>query len=466
MREVDIAILGAGTAGLTAMGIIRHQTDDFVMINAGHYGTTCARVGCMPSKVLIQIAKDWHRRHEFETMGIRGAEHLSLDRKAVMKRVRELRDGFVKPVLRATNTLYEEQLISGRAVFKDVNTLEVNGETIKANKIIIATGSRPIIPKAWEAMGKKILTSNEIFELEELPKSIAVVGLGVIGLELGQALSRLGVDVVGIEMREQIGALTDPVVLEKAIELIGAEFPLHLGQAAELEDVEGGVKVRVGDKEFIVDAVLAALGRRPNVDGMGLEKLGVPLDERGVPHYNPDTLQVGDLPIFLLGDANTQRMAMHEASDDGRIAAYNVYHLDNPQAFRRRAPFSIGFTEPQMAIFGKRYADLEEGTFVIGEFNFKRQTRARIFGENRGIMRLYADKESKKLLGGEMIVPHAEHLVHLLAWALQRDLTVLETVRFPTYHPTVEEGMHDAIRNLSRQLYAIKDRFELRKMDE
>ena len=464
MREVDIAILGAGTAGLTAMGIIRKQTDNFVMINAGKYGTICARVGCMPSKVLIQIAKDWHRRHEFEDLGIIGADKLSLDSKAVMKKLRRLRDGFVADVLRATNSLKEGQLISGRATFKSADTLEVNGETIKANKIIIATGSRPVIPESWKKLGKKLLTSNEIFELEELPKRLAVVGLGVIGVELGQALSRLGVEVIGFEMREQIGALTDPKLIKQSIELMKAEFPIHLGVAAELEDIDEGVRVKVGDDEFIVDAVLASLGRRPNVDDMGLEHLGVTVDQRGVPEYDPDTLQVNDLPIFILGDAHNTRPIMHEASDDGRIAAYNVFHLDQPKKFQRRAPMSIGFTEPQIAMFGKRFIDLEEDSFVIGEVSFKRQTRAKIMSENKGMIRLYADKKTKKLLGGEMMVPHAEHLVHLMAWVLQQDLTILEIVRHPSYHPVVEEGLHAAIRSLSRQLYSIPERFELREL--
>ena len=147
-REVDVAILGSGTAGLNALGQVKKAGKSFVMINGGEFGTTCARVGCMPSKALIQIAEDFHRRSIFNRHAIAGGNALTLDREAAMEHIRDLRDTFVDRITsNSTDKMPEQVLIHGYARFIDPHTLEVNGETIKAGKIIIATGSRPIVPQ-------------------------------------------------------------------------------------------------------------------------------------------------------------------------------------------------------------------------------------------------------------------------------------------------------------------------------
>ena len=146
MKNFDVAIIGAGTSGLTARREVAKKTDNYVVIDDGPLGTTCARVGCMPSKVLIQVANDFYGRKRFSQMGIHGEESLSVDSKEVMNHVRSLRDRFVRAV-KFPMAGWENKLIRGRATFVDANTLEVNGEKISAKKIVAATGSRPVIPK-------------------------------------------------------------------------------------------------------------------------------------------------------------------------------------------------------------------------------------------------------------------------------------------------------------------------------
>ncbi len=457
MRHVRIAILGAGSAGLTALSQVRKHTDDFVIINHGPYGTTCARVGCMPSKALIQAADDFHRGSQLATLGIRGGEGLKVDLPAVLQRVRDYRDARVAGVLGATHSLQPAQNIAGRARLDGpgrviVTHADGREEVITADRILIATGSRPVVPQAWQAFGNRILTTDDLFERPDLPRRIAVVGLGVIGLELGQALARLGLDVHGFELRESLGPLTDPVIQAEAQHRIGAEFPLHLGRAVDLrEGAAGTLIVDDGESPVEVDAVLAAMGRRTNTDGLGLDTLGVPLDARGLPDFDRNTLQIGDLPVYFTGDVNGELQVLHEASDEGFIAAFNALH--GAARFRRRVPLAIAFTDPQIAVVGQTWRALQGKSFATGGFNFAQQARAMAMLRAAGQLHVYAEPGSGKLLGAEMCVPGAEHLGHLLALALQRDMTVAELLTLPFYHPVLEEGLRAALRVLARAVY-------------
>lgn len=457
MRHVRIAILGAGTAGLTALSQVRKHTDNFVIVNHGPYGTTCARVGCMPSKALIQAADDFHRRDALATLGILGGEGLRVDLPAVLQRVRDYRDARVAGVLGSTNSLQSAQNIAGRARLDGPNRLIITrpdgqDEAIGADHILIATGTRPVVPAAWRAFGERILTTDDLFERPDLSRRIAVVGLGVIGLELGQSLARLGLQIHGFELRESLGPLTDPVIQAEAQRRIGAEFPLHMGRAVTLREGAGGaVLVDNGETVVEVDAVLAAMGRRPNTDGLGLETLGVPLDTRGLPDFDRNTLQIGDLPVFFTGDANGELQVLHEASDEGFIAAFNALH--GPARFKRRVPLAIAFTDPQMAVVGQTWQALQGRPFATGGVNFAQQARAMAMLRAAGQLHVYAEPGSGKLLGAELCAPGAEHLGHLLALAIQRDMTVAELLTLPFYHPVLEEGLRTALRVLARAVY-------------
>lgn len=459
MRKVKYAILGAGSSGLTALGKIRKTTDDFVMINGGAFGTTCARVGCMPSKALIHCAEHFHARKHFKAFGISNAAKLELDDKAVMQRVREFRDRFTGGVQAGTtDTLAPEQLIKGYATFINDNTIEVNGEQIQAERIIIATGSRPVVPQAWKHLGDKLLTSDDIFEVKKLPKKIAVIGLGIIGLELGQALSRLGVEVIGFELSDTIGGLSSPTVAKKAIKCISQEFPIYLGESAELKLSGKSVKVMMPSGTFEVDAVLASLGRRPNLDQLGLENTSLALDDKGMPSFDLNTMQVEDKPIFIAGDVNGYRPILHEAGFEGAVVAKNALNYPDITAYRRKTAIGIAFTDPQIAFFGISYKELNFEKTVIANFKLNRNNgRLIVMGEDKGILALYADKASKQLIGGELFMPRAEHIAHLLTWAIERKLTVLELLKMPFYHPVIEEAVESTLRELAKELYDPKE---------
>jgi dihydrolipoamide dehydrogenase len=446
---LDVIIIGAGTAGLTALREVRKRTENFVLVNDGPYGTTCARVGCMPSKVLVEAANAFHARTKLETYGIHGADGLSVDLPAVLRRVRALRDFFVAGVLEATADLGERN-IAGRATLLDAHTVQVGDRTLKAKRIILATGTRPVLPEAWRALGDRVITTDALFEQADLPRRIGVVGLGAIGLEMAQALARLGREVTAFGRGERIAGVRDPEVNAALRALLAKEFTLHTGADVELSASAGGLRLVAGEASAEVDAVLVAIGRRPNLDGIGLEALGVTLDERGLPPFDPRNLRIADLPIYLAGDANAHAPILHEAADEGYIAGRNAMQ-DEPHCYRRRTPMGIVFSDPGTAFVGLHFDSLPADA-VIGSMDFTRQGRARAGQRNHGLLRVYAAREGGRLLGAEMCAPSGEHLAHLLALAIDRGLTVFDLLRMPFYHPVIEEGLRTALRGVAKQI--------------
>lgn len=464
MKTYDVVIIGAGTAGLSARREVAKKTDNYLVVDGGPLGTTCARVGCMPSKVLLQVAEDFHRRHSLEEQGVQGSEALSIDEAKVLTHVRKLRDRFVRAVVADIDSWKEKHLVQAYAKIVDSNTLEINEEKVKAKKIIIATGSTPIYPKAWDQYRSYFLDTNDFFELEKFPKKIAVIGTGVIGLELGQAMSRLGVDVVLIGNTKSLGGLSDPKIQDYSIEKFSKEMPLYLDGADIVGEENGQLKIKSGEKEFLVDKVLLAVGRRPNLDHLGLENLNIDKTDRGLPIYSQTTYQIKNQPIYFVGDVNNEAPVLHEASDQGRIAGYNAVREES-QCFTQRSLLRITFSSPNIAIVGKQYKDLDPEQILIGEVSYEGQGRAIVKLKESGMVRIYADKKTGKLLGAEIFAPEGEHLAHLLSWALSLNMTIPEILSLPFYHPVLEEGLRTALRKIAHQLEEIGD-FELFRCEE
>lgn len=452
-KHVKVVIVGAGSAGLSAMRQIRQETRDFVIVDKGPLGTTCARVGCMPSKALVHVARQFHGRRAFDEAGLRGAEGLAVDLPAVLAHVRRQRDRFAGSMDQVTRELAGDQLVLGQARLLGPQTVQVGEIVYEAQAVILATGASPIVPEDWRRRyGNRLLTYDSLYEQETLAPRIAVLGLGPIGLEMGQALARLGLAVVGYHSRPMIGGLTDPAVNDAALAALRAEFPIHVGVRAGLEAEGNAIRAGRGEHAATVDQVLLATGTRPNLRGLGLETLGVPLDDRGVPPFDPLTMQVADLPVFIAGDVDNHRPILHEALDDGFIAGRNAL-APAPRHYCRRAPLKIVFSEPQIVIAGRTLAALDGRDVVIGSVDFADQSRAMIEGTNRGLLRLYAGAATGALLGAEAACPGAEHFGHMLAWAVQRGMTVAEMLQLPFYHPVEEEAIRSALQDAAEQLH-------------
>ncbi|MFZ9035142.1 MAG: dihydrolipoyl dehydrogenase [Francisellaceae bacterium] len=453
-RNVEVAIIGAGTAGLSARREVAKLTDDYIVIDGGDMGTTCARVGCMPSKVLIQVANDFARRQVLADEGIAGAEYLSVDTGEVMAYVRKLRDRFVRGVFNDMSQ-WQDKLLKHYTRFVDTHTLLVGDEKIHAKKIIIATGSTPIIPKNWRHLCQHIIDTDAFFELEQLPEKMIVIGLGVIGIELGQALAKLGVDVTLVGLGKSIGGLSDPEIQDYVAKQFNQQLTISLNGAELIgESDDGRLIVEIDGRVEHFDKALLALGRRPNLESLDLIAAGISIDNRGMPEYSETTYQLDDQAhIYLVGDVNAQRPLLHEAADQGRIAGFNAVR-DHNQCFAKRTSLSITFCEPNIATVGKRYHQLreEEVGFITGRVSFEGQGRSIVKHKEQGLLHIYARKADGRILGAELQAPDGEHLAHLLAWAISNQMTVDETLAMPFYHPVVEEGVRTALRDASRQL--------------
>ena len=449
-QPLDTIIIGAGTAGLAALREVRKHTDRYLIVNEGPWGTTCARVGCMPSKTLIEAANAFHRLHAFDTFGLRGAAGLTVDLPAVLQRVRSLRDEFVAGVMESTHDLGNAR-VSGRATLVGPNTVDIDGRHHATRSIIIATGSRPNLLDKWLAFGDRMLTTDTLFEQPILGPRVAVIGMGAIGVEISQALARLGLQVAAFTTGETVAGLSDPELNAHLTAVLQREMTLHTGAPAELREVAGGIEVSSGSHRVVVDHVVAAMGRLPNIEQLGLDTLGVPLDKRGMPAVDPQTLQIGDLPVFLAGDANTHAPLLHESADEGHIAGMNAL-APAPTRFQRRTPLSIVFADPNVATVGQRKADMDAERTVTGIVDFANQGRARAAQRNSGRLCVYADRDTGRLQGAELCAPDGEHLAHLLVLAVQQKLTVHDVLGMPFYHPTLEEGLRTALRDAARQL--------------
>jgi len=451
--RTNVAIIGAGSAGLSALREVKQHTGDYVLIDEGPLGTKCARTGCMPSKVLINVAKNYHRRRVLARQGLSGSEHLKADIPAVMRHVRLLRDHFAGAMAQAVEQLAGDRLVRARAKILSPNRILAGDEEIHADAIVIATGSRPTVPRPWQALGDRILTSDTIFEQQDLPPRIAVVGLGPVGLELGQALARLGIELTAFGIEHNISALTDPHVNEAALSALAEEFPVHTGAAVELQKANGGLLVKHPDIELAVDAGLVAVGSAPDIAGLGLENLNITLDSRGLPRFDVLTSRIEDLSVFIAGDADGCCPILHEAIDEGFIAGYNCATGDT-HVFCRRTRLQIVFTDPQIAVVGQGHRQLQEDDkrFVVGKADFADQSRAVLELHAGGLLHVYVDRESSRLLGAEMACPDAEHIAHLLALAMHSNMTVYDMLHIPFYHPTAEEGLRTALRDAVRRL--------------
>lgn len=463
--HTDVAIIGGGTAGLGAYRAAKEHTDSVLMIEGGPYGTTCARVGCMPSKLLIAAAEAAHQIEKASHFGVHPQGETVIDGKQVMQRVKSERDRFVGFVLESVDSIPEVDRIRGYAKFIDANTLQVDEHTqIHAKRIVIATGSRPAFPAPWAKLGDRLLVNDDVFEWDDLPESVAVFGPGVIGLELGQALHRLGVKVLMFGVGGAVGPLSDPELIRYAAKTYASEF--YLDPDASVDVIE-----RQGDKVHLeytdldgqaqkadVDYLIAATGRRPNVDNLGLENLEIEADERGVPVADRYTMQTSIENIFIAGDASNQIPLLHEASDQGRIAGDNAGRSRDIRAGLRRSPIAAVFSDPQIAMVGMSHRDVVKqygpcGCFAIGEVSFENQGRSRVMLKNKGLLHVYGEQGTGLFLGAEIIGPDAEHLAHLLAWAHQNKMTISEMLDMPFYHPVVEEGVRTALRDLNAKLH-------------
>lgn len=275
----DVAVIGAGTAGLSAERRARQTGASTLLIDPAFIGTTCANVGCMPSKLLIAAARRAHAVSEAGTFGIDAS--LRVDGPAVLSRVRQERDRFAQATRDEIGKLPDGVIVRATARFTDASTLQLDdGRTVRAKAVVIATGARPSIPKSFADVSDLVLTNETIFEMEDLPATLAVIGAGPLGLELAQAMARLGVTIVVFDEGDAIGGHAGHVA-DKLKAMLSRELDLHLGVEIKATGVDGKARLSwsgASEGEATFDKVLVAAGRpdrsgRPKPRGYGYRTL-------------------------------------------------------------------------------------------------------------------------------------------------------------------------------------------------
>lgn len=436
-NELDVVVIGAGTAGLSAARRLAELGVTFVVVDQGPLGTTCARVGCMPSKALLHQGAEVAANHANAAPSTTTiAHHWQL--------VVATRDALAGAAATRARTWLGDRLIMGKARFESKHVIRVEDKAITAKSFIVATGSQSFVPQSFNALAPKTLTTDTLFDLPTLPKSVGIIGLGAIGLEIGLALSRLGIDVIGAESKAWPAGIVDPVIAKQAIERFSVELPMWLGRPVDAKLIDGKVLLSTGINSAQVDYVLLALGRVPREEQLDLDATGVLRDHEGRLLIDPQTLSSGDATnIYFAGDVSNKRPLMHEAVYEGKLAAQLAA---KSSALHERWPvMNILFSDPDLANAGLTYDQLSADEHVIGTATGASNGRSKILQTPDNIVRVYAERRTGAIVGASLLTVRGEHLCHLLAWAIQRRETIASLLELPFYHPTIEELIQSAL---------------------
>lgn len=449
-KSCDIAIIGAGTAGLHAYKAAVAAGADVLMIERGNGGSTCTAVGCIPSKLLIAAARAAHHARAAGLFGI-DVEGVHVAGERVMARLRDERDRRDGQIADEYHAIPADHRVHGQARFTGPTTLAVGEEVrVQARAVIVATGSHVEVPPFLDPVRDLVRTSDTIFEIAALPETLAVIGAGPLGIELAQAFARLGTAVTLLDKSNSIAKLADPEAEGVARSALAQDLTFRLGVEIKAEMADGKARLRWegddGSGELTVDMVLAATGRPPNLDALELEAAGVPLTDAGGPRFDPATRRCGETQVFVAGDAEAWRPVLHEAARGGRIAAQVAA---GGEGCRVLPDLKIAFTEPNLVEVGTSFTDLPDGA-LVGTAQVHDSARATIDGEDQGIVRLYADRNGA-LLGGTIVLTGGEHLGQTLALGIDRGIDAATFADQAWYHPVLEELLQTAARDIVRQ---------------
>jgi pyruvate/2-oxoglutarate dehydrogenase complex dihydrolipoamide dehydrogenase (E3) component len=446
MKTHDFIILGGGTAGYAAADLLQKSGLDVAIIEADtKLGGTCILRGCMPSKVFLYTAQVAHQINHAEQFGLH-AKLNKIDYSFIKARKEKLVAewaGYRADALSSDRfTLYRAK---GKFIGK--NQIELStGEKLEAKNFLIGTGSRPHLPDVESARDVGIITSDEVLDFEVLPKSIIFLGSGVISCELAQYLARLGVKVTILLRSEILGNKHFPEaspVLEKVFKEDGITV-LKKSQFTHFEKIANGIKVSYtheGKTESIeAEKVVAALGRSPNTDNIGLEHLpGIKKDGYGFIQTDENQL-TGESHVYSGGDCADPVQILHLARMQGEVAA-NHFLKKEVIPVDPKDLFTVIFTDPQIATVGYSVEELKEKQIPFKEasYPFNDHGKSVLMGHMDGFVKLYINEKTKVIVRAECVGPDAGELIQPFAVAVANELTCKQMLRAQWYHPTLME---------------------------
>lgn len=451
----DLVVIGGGPGGYNcAIRAAQLGMNVACIDDRGVFGGTCLNVGCIPSKALLHASEVYEDIAGYDHLGI-GVGAPQLDLPAMLAH----KDKIVTELTQGIAYLFKKNKITGftgRGKLVAQNKVEValhDGSTqvLEGKTIVIATGSEPTPLPGVDIDEERIVSSTGALSLKAVPKSMVVVGGGVIGLELGSVWRRLGAEVTVVEFLDHIvpGADADArKAFQRALKKQGMNFKLS-SKVTGIEKLEGSLKVSVepsagGDAEVIdCDTVLVCIGRRPYTEGVGLDAVGVEKDERGRIHV--DSRYHTNIPgIYAIGDVITGPMLAHKAEDEAmavaEIIAGKAGHVNY------NVIPSVVYTSPEFAWVGKTEEDLKtEGiAFKAGKFPFTANSKAKVGGKTDGFAKVLADATTDEVLGVHIVGPDAGNMIGEAAIAMEFKASAEDIARTCHAHPTLSEAIRQA----------------------
>lgn len=454
--KFDVTVIGSGPGGyVAAIRAAQLGLKTAIIERYNSLGGTCLNVGCIPSKALLDSSEHYHNAHEkFSQHGIL-LSNLQVDMQQMIRRKNEVVDQTVKGLdfLMKKNKI---EVFHGHGSFLSPNRIQITAgdgavSEIETDKTIIATGSKPITPPAFNYDKKRVITSTEALNIQEVPSRMVIIGGGVIGLELGSVFGRLGAKIDVVEFLDRIIPTMDgdcSKELMRSLKKINMDF--HLRHAVtSVKATDAGVEVEVqkrdSEEKFTIQAdyCLVAIGRRPYTDGLGLDKAGVQLDDKGRVIVN-DHLQTNVPGIYAIGDVIRGAMLAHKAEEEGVLAAETIAG-QKPHIDYNLIP-GVVYTWPEVAAVGRTEEQLkEEGIpYKSGKFPFKALGRARASTDVDGMVKVLSHKDTDEILGVHIVGPRAADMIAEAVALMEFRASAEDAARMSHAHPTYTEAFKEA----------------------
>ncbi len=443
----DAIVIGSGQSGPFLAVRLAEAGMKTALIEREHLGGTCVNDGCIPTKTLVASARTAHMARRAADYGVNVGGTVSVDMKAVKARkdrvVGQSIEGLTKWIAGTANLT----LVWGHARFSGPNTVEVNGETLTAPKIFINVGGRAVLP-TWHGIDDvPVLTNTSMMAVDTLPEHLIVAGGSYIGLEFAQMYRRFGARVTVVEYADRLIAREDREVsreVQAILEREGVNFHFSV-QSAKVTPGEGGKGVRVAlnaggsAHELVGSHLLAAVGRRPNTDDLGLDKAGIKTDARGFVAVD-DELRTNVPGVWAMGDVNGKGAFTHTSYNDYQIVAANLLEGGKRRVSERITAYAL-FTDPPLGRVGMSEAEVRARgkPALVGIMPMTRVGRAKERGETQGFMKVLVDAESERILGAALLCIEGDEIVHSILDVMAADASYKVIERAVHIHPTVSE---------------------------
>lgn len=446
---MKIVIIGAGPGGYVAAIRAAQLGAKVTVIEETEVGGTCLNRGCIPTKAIITSAEFLDKARDAQEFGLE-IRDISFS----LGKIIERKNKVVGTLVKGIKGLFKGsgiELLEGRGMVLGHGRVKVvlrdgSEKEIEADKIIIATGSRPLNISSFPFDGERILSSDDILELKEVPKSLIIIGAGVIGCEFANIFRSLGTEITMVEMMPHSVSTEDEEIsemLERELKKRKIKLILNTKVEKVVREDEGVVATLTDGSEIRAEKILVSIGRAFNTDDIGLEESGINKGKRGEILVN-DKMETNIPGIYAIGDVTGGIMLAHVASTEGLVAVENA--LGGNRSIDYKVVPSGIFTSPEIGSVGLREKDAREKGYdiKIGRFPFRALGKAHASGEISGMVKIIADAKDDKILGVHIIGPHATDLIHEAALAIKMGATAKDIAHTIHAHPTFSEAIMEA----------------------